>query len=101
MTRTVEDCALLLEAVAGYDGIDDRMLGAPVHPPSYHADLIQARSSGITGLRIGVLKEGFTNPHLDPRVDALVRQAIKDLGSLGAEVVEVSAPLWVVETGQL
>ena len=93
MTTTVEDCARLLEATAGYDGIDDRQLGAPEISPPYHQNLISDRALGVNGVRIGVLVEGFTHPALDTRVERLVRMAIKDFETLGATVVPVSAPL--------
>lgn len=97
MTKTVRDNALLLEVIAGPDGMDDRQ------PRSIPADQLAFSSSldtflstvsdkPLTGFRIGVLKEGFDLPVIDPNVEKAVRHAIEVLGSLGAEVKEVSIP---------
>jgi amidase len=94
MARTVYDTALLLEAVAGYDQIDDRQLGAPFpgNVPSYTRDLIAAREQGINGLRVGVLKEGFYDKSMAPEVERVVRNAIDKFVKLGASVEDVSVP---------
>ncbi len=87
MTSTVRDAALLLEVIAGADGLDSRQ-GAPiVHP--YGAML----EGGVGGLRIGVLGEGFGLPTSQPGVDAAVRAAGTVLAGLGAVVEELSVPL--------
>jgi amidase len=86
MTGTVRDNALLLEVIAGPDGLDPRQLGARTQP--YVAEM----ERGIAGLRIGVLKEGFGHPNSEPDVDATVRAAAEVLRRLGAEVIEVSVP---------
>jgi len=98
MTRTVRDNALLLEAIAGPDGMDDRQ------PPSMSAEALRYSSSldkflaekpqdkPLSGFKIGVLKEGFELPVMDANVDKAVRSAVADLAQLGAEVVEVSVP---------
>lgn len=95
MARTVEDTALLLEAVAGYDGIDDRQLGAPTRPlvPNYVQDLLATRKEGIKGLKIGLLKEGMSIPRLQPGVLAAVEHAVETFKALGAQVDEVSIPM--------
>lgn len=99
MTRTVKDNALLLEAVAGPDGMDDRQ--PRMMPPdslkySRSLDLFMSNSESETkpldGFEIGVLREGFEMDMLDPHVDKAVRSAISDLATLGAEVIEVSVP---------
>ena len=95
MARTVEDIALLLEAVAGYDGIDDRQLGAPARSlvPKYTTDLRAARGRGVKDLKIGVLKEGLEIPVLQSEVRAAVEQASATYKKLGAAVEEVSVPM--------
>lgn len=95
MARTVLDTATLLQAIAGYDNIDDRQLGAP-HPadvPKYPELALQARQKGIRGMKIGVLKEAFASQHLAPSVNSLLRQAIDRFEGLGATVEEVSVPM--------
>ncbi|KAL8290383.1 hypothetical protein RQP46_002641 [Phenoliferia psychrophenolica] len=95
MARTVLDAALLLEALAGYDGIDDRQLGAPlpVNVLKYSEIVLESRKNGIKGMRIALLKEGFEHSSLDSNVDAAVRAAIAKFVDLGAVVEEVSVPL--------
>lgn len=94
MARTVLDTAALLQAVAGYDGIDDRQLGAPApdQVPHYPDLVLSYRKQGITGMRIGVLKETFEHPDLVEGVSKLVRAAIEGFVRLGATVGEVSVP---------
>jgi amidase len=86
MTATVSDNALLLEAIAGPDGLDSRQHDVKV------ARYTEALDGGAKGLRIGVLKEGFGHPNSEPDVDGKVRAAAERLGKLGATVSEVSMP---------
>ena len=78
MTANVRDNALLLEVIAGPDGIDSRQRG--VAAGRYTAAL----EAGVKGLRIGVLKEGFGHPNSEPDVDARVRDAARRFAKLGA-----------------
>ena len=86
MTATVADNALLLEAIAGRDGLDPRQ--PPTRPPGGYVD---ALGRGAGGLRIGLLREGLAG--CDPAVVARVRDGAAALAGLGAEVAEVSVPL--------
>jgi amidase len=86
MTADVRDNALLLEVMAGPDGIDSRQRGVAAGRYS------EALDGGVKGLRIGVLKEGFGHPNSEPDVDARVREAAKRFASLGAAVADVSLP---------
>lgn len=86
MTANVADNALLLEVIAGPDGLDSRQHLARVD--RYTESLKQ----GVKGLRIGVLKEGFGHRNSEPDVDAKVRGAAARFKSLGASVEEVSVP---------
>jgi aspartyl-tRNA(Asn)/glutamyl-tRNA(Gln) amidotransferase subunit A len=86
MGRTVEDVALILEAVAGYDSKDPYTSKRSV--PQYSASL----GKPVTGIRIGLIRE-FMTKKLDPEVRHLVENAAKKLEGLGAEVVEVSIPM--------
>lgn len=89
--------ALLLEAIAGYDGIDDRQLGAPcpANVPKYSQAVLAVREKGVAGMKIGVLREGFMHESLDKAVERSVRAAISKFEELGAVVEEVSCPLCV------
>ena len=85
MTKTSEDAALLLGAIAGGDLRDSTCLDAKV--PDYSAAL----SGDIGGLRVGLPKEYFAEG-IDPGVRSCVDAAIAHLESLGAQIVEVSLP---------
>jgi amidase len=88
MARTVADCALMLEAIAGPDGLDPRQID--VRTQAY-TDALQV---GADGLRVGVLTEGFGIPGAsEPDVDAAVRAAAEELASAGATVEDVSIPM--------
>ena len=87
MARTVEDCALLLNAAAGYDPKDPVSVNVPV------PDYTRALMGDIRGLRVGVPKEYFEVP-IDPQVEQATRKAIDMLGELGATVTEVSWPMY-------
>jgi amidase len=90
MTATVEDNALLLEVLAGRDGLDPRQYGAAPKP---YRELMQA---GAGGLRIGVVQEGFGHPQSMASSDAVVREAADRLRGLGATVEAVSIPLHLI-----
>ena len=96
MTRTVLENALLLQAVAGNDDIDDRSFPAPKPEkvPKYY-DILRSlnQPKGLYGLKVGVLKEALDVPVLDPRVKELFLKATEDLRKAGATVFEVSIPL--------
>ena len=94
MTRTVEDTALLTGAIAGYDPKDPETSRNPV--PDYAATL----SSGVSGLRIGLIEDLVDPAHVDPEVVQAVRAAASHLGELGATVEEVSFPL-ATKTGPI
>ncbi|MEN6558867.1 MAG: Asp-tRNA(Asn)/Glu-tRNA(Gln) amidotransferase subunit GatA [Thermoguttaceae bacterium] len=85
MGQTAEDCALLLEVIAGHDPKDSTSIDQPV--PRY----TQSISQSLNGLRLGVVREHF-GEGLDPEVDRAVREAIRVYQSLGATVHEVSMP---------
>jgi amidase len=88
MARTVADCALMLDAIAGEDGLDPRQAG--VRTQAY----AQALQEGAGGLRVGVLQEGFGIPDAsEPDVDEAVRAAAGVLEGAGAQVSEVSVPM--------
>jgi aspartyl-tRNA(Asn)/glutamyl-tRNA(Gln) amidotransferase subunit A len=84
-TRTVEDAAILLEAIAGPDPSDST--AAPIPVPNCRETL----SLDLTGTRIGVAQE-YTVSGMEPGVEAAVQAALELLQSLGAELVPVSLP---------
>jgi aspartyl-tRNA(Asn)/glutamyl-tRNA(Gln) amidotransferase subunit A len=85
LARTAEDCALLLQGMAGFDPLDSTSIDEPV--PHYRAAL----EGSLQGLRIGVPKEYF-GPGLDPRIAELIHASVKELEKLGAVVREISLP---------
>jgi aspartyl-tRNA(Asn)/glutamyl-tRNA(Gln) amidotransferase subunit A len=85
MTRSAEDAALMLQAMAGFDERDSTCANEPV--PDYSAGL----SDTLDGLRIGLPKEYF-GEGLDPEVAASIESAIEVYKGLGAQVVEISLP---------
>lgn len=87
MTRTVADAALVLDVIAGPDGMDPRQCGAS-QGPTFTDEL----SRSAAGLRVGVLTEGFGHPESVPGVDAAVRGAIEVLRTQGLLCEEVSVP---------
>ncbi len=87
MTRTVADNALLLEVIAGEDGLDPRQYAPKVD--KYTAAL----GRGVKGMRIGVVKESFTVPGMQDDVARKVRAAAERYRELGAQVEEISVPM--------
>jgi amidase len=87
LTRSVADNALLLETIAGSDGLDSRQADCKVD--RYTADL----DAGAKGLRIGILDETFGLEQSDSRTDEAVRAGVARFAKLGAEVEIVSIPL--------
>jgi amidase len=86
MTANVRDNALLLEVIAGPDGLDTRQRGVAA------GRYTEALAGGVKGMRMAVIKEGFGHPNSEPDVDAQVRDAARRFAKLGAIVEEVSVP---------
>ncbi|APG16685.1 amidase [Kosakonia radicincitans] len=86
ITATVKDNALMLEVMAGPDGLDPRQY------TSRGGNYTAALDKGVRGLKIGVVTEGFQLPNLQPLLAEKVRSAVARLESLGAVVGEVSVP---------
>ncbi|MBT8342364.1 MAG: Asp-tRNA(Asn)/Glu-tRNA(Gln) amidotransferase subunit GatA [Desulfatitalea sp.] len=84
--KTVADCALLLQAVAGHDRADATC--APHSVPDYSVALGQT----VKGLKIGIPQAHFESPGLDPKVADTVMRAVKVLEELGARTVAVELP---------
>ena len=89
MTATVGDNALLLEVIAGADGLDPRQYDVQVEKYSYTTGL----GRGVSGMRIATVTESFGWPSSEPDVDAKVREAAERLRAAGAIVEPVSIPM--------
>jgi aspartyl-tRNA(Asn)/glutamyl-tRNA(Gln) amidotransferase subunit A len=87
MTRTVADCAVLLQAIAGYDPQDRTSSRHPI--PDYGCHL----GAGVRRVRIGVIRELLDPKINDREVQAAVEHAVARYRELGAIVQEVSIPL--------
>ena len=86
VTKTAEDAALLLQAIAGNDPKDSTCLPAEV------PDYASALDEGIAGMRIGLPREFFADDALDSGVRSRVEEALGILEGQGAELVEISLP---------
>ncbi|HIN35277.1 MAG TPA: Asp-tRNA(Asn)/Glu-tRNA(Gln) amidotransferase GatCAB subunit A [Dehalococcoidia bacterium] len=87
ISRTVEDAAITLGAIAGHDPKDRYSSTVPV--PDYR----QALGGDLNGLRIGVITEFMESGLVEPKVRQTVSDSFATLGELGATVEEVSVPL--------
>ena len=87
ISRTVEDAAITLSAIAGYDPNDPTTWNTPV--PDYR----QALDGDIRGLRVGIVTELLHSEMVEPDVATAVTAAARTLAELGADVEEVSIPL--------
>jgi aspartyl-tRNA(Asn)/glutamyl-tRNA(Gln) amidotransferase subunit A len=85
MARSVKDCAILLEAMAGYDAKDSTSLNEPV--PHWEAGL----SGDLKGKKIGIPKE-YRVDDMPEEIDALWKQGVEWMRDAGAEIVDVSLP---------
>jgi aspartyl-tRNA(Asn)/glutamyl-tRNA(Gln) amidotransferase subunit A len=87
MARSAYDVALVLETIAGHDPKDST---SRVEPVGKYLETLR-KTENLRGLRVGIPKEYFVEG-LDTEVDAALRAAIKQIESLGADVIEVSLP---------
>ena len=85
MTKTVEDNALLLQGMVGYDKLD---VASVEHPTE---DYVSACKQPVTGLRIGIPRAPFYD-HLDPEIASAMEEAIAVLGKLTAGTKEMHLP---------
>ncbi len=86
ITRDVVDNARMLEVMAGPDGLDPRQSGVVAQR---YTDALE---QDLTGLRVGVLAEGFGWDGTEAEVESTVRDAAKAIEKMGATVTEVSVP---------
>ncbi len=87
ISRTTQDCAMTLAAIAGHDPMDPYTWDVPV------PDYVGALTGDISGLRVGVVQERVEADVVEPDVREAVVNAIAVLGELGATLVDVEIPL--------
>ena len=85
LTKSAEDAALMMNAIAGTDTRDSTSLDLPAE------DFTAQLNQPLTGVRIGLPREHFTND-LNPAVQTVLQDAIRKLESLGATFKEVTLP---------
>jgi aspartyl-tRNA(Asn)/glutamyl-tRNA(Gln) amidotransferase subunit A len=85
MARCVEDCAIMLQAIAGDDAKDPASADDAV--PNFRAEI----GDGIKGMRIGVPRAGWFDENLgvDPQTESAFNRALKTFEELGATVIEI------------
>lgn len=91
--QSVLETARCLDAIAGYDMIDDRSLGAAAHGSFGYSAALESSSGRLDGMKIGLLIEGFQHDIVDGGVRDHVLAAARRLELLGAIVEDVSVPL--------
>ena len=85
LTRSVEDSALVLQAIAGYDPLDPSTVPVPV------PDFLESLGRSLKGIKMGIPSNYYFDV-VDSEVEAAVRQAINALVELGVEAQEVTIP---------
>jgi aspartyl-tRNA(Asn)/glutamyl-tRNA(Gln) amidotransferase subunit A len=86
LAKNVSDCAIMLNALAGYDSADSTSV--PQDVPDYTAAL----QKGLKGIRVGIPKEYSATEGMDPAVSEAVDNAVQVIEDMGAEKIEVSLP---------
>src|SRR5207253_1327 len=85
MTRTVEDCVVMFEVIAGYDPFDEHSAQVPV--ADYRGEL----GRSVHGLRVGLIRD-YSLTHVQKAAGDAVRAALKTLEGLGARIEEIAMP---------
>ncbi len=89
LTQSVEDAAITMQVISGYDPLDPASANVPV--PDFSAGLEQ----GVDGLRIGYTRAFYIhNESTTPDIIAALDKAAETLAGLGADVTEVDIPSW-------
>ena len=90
LARTVEDCALIMQSIAGADPLDPT---ASTHPVPDYIERLSRRpqDAGLRGMRIGITSRYFY-ANCDSEIEALIKSSVEVLAKLGAEIVEVDLP---------
>ncbi len=94
LTRTVKDNALIMQAISGYDPNDTTSSSLPV------PDYLDGIDAGVKGLKVGI-PETYFYDEIDPTVEALVRESLTVLESLGAILVPIKMPASIAATNAL
>jgi aspartyl-tRNA(Asn)/glutamyl-tRNA(Gln) amidotransferase subunit A len=84
-TRSVEDCALILQAMAGHDPLDSTSADRP-------NDVTRGLHDGVEKMRLGVPREYFEVEGMEPGVRLAIQKALNTLEAAGAQLVDVSLP---------
>ena len=82
MAKSADDCAILLEAMAGFDPKDST---SSDHATTHYSEQL---NESIAGLRIGIPRQYF-NEQLDPKMTALLQTALVELEKLGAQLIDI------------
>jgi len=83
--RSVEDCALILQTMAGHDPLDSTSADRP-------NDVTRGLHDGVEKMRLGVPREYFEVEGMEPGVRLAIQKALNTLEAAGAELVDVSLP---------
>jgi amidase len=86
MARTVEDAARIFQVIVGADPDDPVTAAAPAHLPQDY--LVALDRNGLQGAVIGVLRQAYERPTLDPEVARVFMAAVEDLRRAGATIVD-------------
>ncbi len=86
LAKDVLDCALLMNAITGYDPADSTSV------PEAVPDYTSFSNKGLSGMTIGIPKEYNETKGLDPEVSGAVKNAVKVIEDLGAKCVEITLP---------
>jgi len=86
ITKSVSDCAFMMNVISGYDNRDSTSV--PKDVPDYTASL----KNGLEGVTVGIPKEYFETKGLDPSVSHAIKGAIQTIEKQGATLVDVSLP---------
>ncbi|MFS0635506.1 amidase family protein [Mesobacillus foraminis] len=87
IARTVEDAAVVLNVIAGYDPADPVTAASKGHVPKTYTHYL--KKNGLKNARIGVVRDLFGD---EPQINAAMEDAIEDMKEMGAEVVDVTIP---------
>ncbi len=90
VARTVEEVALALEVIAGEDPNDPQWVRGPITVPEY----TKALENGVSGLRLGIVKESLDPDLLEADVGEAFANAVRALELMGGIAREISLPLW-------
>jgi aspartyl-tRNA(Asn)/glutamyl-tRNA(Gln) amidotransferase subunit A len=88
LTKDVTDCAIMMDAISGYDKRDSTSVNEKV--PDFYSAV--KKNGGVKGLKIGIPREYNSTEGVDPDVLNSVNSAITELEKLGAQRVEISLP---------